>query len=155
MRIVVVGATGNVGTSVLRALADRADVEVVAVARRLPDARGRSAFRVADWVSADIARDDLVSIFRGADVVVHLAWLIQPSRDVAMLERVNVGGSQRLFSAVVDAGVPPLVHASAVGACSAHPDNERVTEDWPTGGISSSYYSTQKARVESLLDRLE
>ena len=45
MRIVVVGATGNVGTAVVRRLAAaRADggdtsVEVVGVARRLPDLR--------------------------------------------------------------------------------------------------------------------
>jgi UDP-glucose 4-epimerase len=155
MRIVVVGATGNVGTSLLRALARRADAEVTAVARRLPDESARKAFRVSDWVRADIAEDDLVPIFRGADVVIHLAWLIQPSRDTATLQRVNVGGSERLFRAVAEANVPALVYASSVGAYSPNPGNERVTEDWPTRGIRSSYYSTQKASVEALLDRLE
>ena len=39
MRVVVIGATGNVGTAVLRALRDEDAVdEIVGVARRWPDA---------------------------------------------------------------------------------------------------------------------
>ncbi|GAB3818793.1 hypothetical protein GCM10027605_71970 [Micromonospora zhanjiangensis] len=38
MRIAVTGATGNVGTALLRQLADEPDIEVVGIARRLPPA---------------------------------------------------------------------------------------------------------------------
>jgi len=31
-----------------------------------------------EWAAVDIARDDLVPHFRGADAVILLAWLIQP-----------------------------------------------------------------------------
>jgi hypothetical protein len=41
---------------------------------------------------ADVAGSDLVRLFRGADAVVHLAWLIQPARDPDLLWRVNVQG---------------------------------------------------------------
>jgi nucleoside-diphosphate-sugar epimerase len=152
VRVVVLGATGNVGTSVLEALAREDTVqEIVAVARRAPDRRfAKTTFR-----SADIARDPLVPIFRGADAVVHLAWLIQPGRDERVTHAVNVMGSDRVFSAVGEAGVPALVYASSVGAYSPGPKDRLVDESWPTDGIQSSFYSRHKAATERRLDRLE
>jgi len=151
VRIVVVGATGNIGTSLLRALA-ATEHEVVGVARRFPES---DVLPAAMWVRADIESDDLTQVFRGADVVVDLAWLIQPSRDLELLESVNVGGSVRLFRAAAEAGVESLVYSSSLGAYSAGPKNDRVREDWPVGGVAASYYSRQKAAVESALDRFE
>ena len=152
MRVVVTGATGNVGTSVLRALsADAAVDDVIAVARRVP---GRQ-LEGAEFVSADITSDDLGRIFAGADAVVHLAWLIQPGRDEAVTRRVNVEGSRRVFAAVVAAGVPAVIHASSVGAYSRGPKDRRVDESWPTEGIATSFYSRHKAEVERQLDRLQ
>ena len=152
MRVVVVGATGNVGTSVLHALASAPRVSsIVGVARRRP----AMSFPGTEWVTADIRSDDLVSIFRGADAVVHLAWLIQPSRDSAELRSVNVDGSERVFRAAGEAGVGALVYASSIGAYSPGPKDRRVKEDYPTGGIEPSFYSMHKAEVETLLDRFE
>src|SRR3712207_4786201 len=102
MRVVIVGATGNVGTSVLSALADEPAVEeIVGVARRMPAMQ----WPKTRFVEADVVTDDLVSLFRGADAVVHLAWLIQPSRDEEQLHAVNVDGSERVFRAAGEAGV--------------------------------------------------
>jgi UDP-glucose 4-epimerase len=152
MRIIVIGATGNVGTSVLDALAPETEIdEIVAVARRPP---ARIAQRTR-FEAADITQSDLVPILRGADAVVHLAWLIQPGRDEATTYRVNVLGSERVFAAVVEAGVPALVYASSVGAYSPGPKDRLVDESWPTDGIRSSFYSRHKAEVERQLDRLE
>jgi nucleoside-diphosphate-sugar epimerase len=152
MRVVVVGATGNVGTSVLEALASADGVEeIVAVARRAP----ACSFPRTTFLAADIVSSDLVAIFRGADAVVHLAWLIQPGRNEAITRRVNVAGSERLLQAVVEAGVPALLYSSSVGAYSAGPKDRLVDESWPTDGIPTSFYSRHKAAVERLLDRLE
>lgn len=152
MRVVVVGATGNVGTSVLRSLADEPAVDsVLGVARRLPDLR----YPKTDWAQADVSSSELAPLFRGADVVIHLAWLIQPGRDEATLRATNVEGSARVFEAVAAAGVPALVYASSVGAYSPGPKDRRVDESWPTGGIESSFYSRHKVEVEGLLDRFE
>jgi UDP-glucose 4-epimerase len=114
MKIVVLGASGNVGTALLRALeAEPAVDEVVAAARRPPD-RWDSA--KTTWRSVDIVADPLEPVLAGADAVVHLAWLIQPSRDRAQTHGVNVGGSRRVMAAVAAAGVPALVYASSIGA---------------------------------------
>lgn len=152
MRVVVTGASGNVGTSLLRALsADDEIEEIVGIARRLPTRN----FHETEWRAADIERDDLVSLFRGADCVVHLAWAIQPSHDLAALRRTNVVGSERVFRAAVEADVPALVYASSVGAYSPGPKDRAVDESWPTDGTPTSFYARHKAEVERLLDHFQ
>lgn len=153
VRVVIVGASGNVGTSLLRALADEPRVgSVLGVARRLPDRLIRSA----EWAAADIGSDDLVSLFRGADAVVDLAWLFQPARDPVLTWRSNVLGSIRVFEAVAQAQVPKLVYASSVGAYSPRPkDDHRVDESWPTHGWPTAGYSREKAYLERVLDAFE
>ena len=152
MRVVVVGATGNAGASLLQALADEPAVDsILGIARRRPELDAPKT----EWAEADIAVAHLAPLFSGADAVVHLAWLIQPSHDLNALWRTNVLGSTRLFRAVADARVPALVYASSVGVYSAGPKDRAVDERWPTGGIASSFYARHKAEVERRLDRFE
>jgi UDP-glucose 4-epimerase len=152
MRVVVVGATGNVGTSLLSALAEDAAVDsILGIARRLPQV----SYPKTAWVSADVTRDDLRPHLRGADAVVHLAWAIQPSRDLGALWRTNVEGSASVFRAVAAEGVPALVYASSVGTYSAGPKDREVDESWPRNGVPTSFYARHKAEVERRLDRFE
>jgi nucleoside-diphosphate-sugar epimerase len=152
MKVAVTGATGNVGTSLLTALsADDRVEEIVGIARRRPGI----SFERTRWVCADVTRDNLTEAFRGADAVVHLAWLIQPSHDRNTTRSVNVEGSRRVFEAVAAAGVASLVYASSVGAYSPGPKDRFVDERWPTGGIPTSFYSRDKADVEAILDTFE
>lgn len=153
MRIAVTGASGNVGTSVVRALISDERVEsIVGIVRRRPEWSPEKV----EWIEADVGADPLTPHVGGADVVIHLAWAIQPSRDEVATRRTNVGGSERVFAAVAEAGVPALVYASSVGAYSPRDGaGDRVDESWPTGGIESSFYSRHKAIVETTLDRFE
>jgi UDP-glucose 4-epimerase len=152
MRIVVTGATGNVGSQLLPQLLTRPEVSsVVGLARRLP----ASPDPRVEWHAVDVAEDPLEPVLRGADVVVHLAWLLQPSHDPDEMRRVNLQGTRRVLDAVVAAGVPALVHASSVGAYSPAPKDRRCDESHPTDGIASSTYSRHKAEAERMLDRLE
>ncbi len=167
MRVVVIGASGNVGTAVLRALAPEPVVtSMVGVARRVPRADGSSTVGfphdAADWVRVDLTGTvdavtrGLDEALRGADVVVHLAWAVQPSRDRAALRRVNVDGARRVFDAVVRNRVPHLVVVSSWGAYSRGPvDGRPVDESWPTRGVPTSSYSVDKAAVERMLDELQ
>jgi UDP-glucose 4-epimerase len=149
-RVVVTGATGNVGSSLVELLA--ADgTDVVGLARHIPPESRADV----QWVGADVAETDLESLFRGADAVVHLAWLIQPSHRPSEMWRTNVEGSTRVIEAVDRAGVPALVHASSIGAYSPGAFGRRVDESWPTEGNPSLGYAWQKAYVERLLDGLE
>lgn len=152
MRIVVTGATGNVGSQLLPQLLTRPEVtSVVGIARRLPETPDPRV----EWHALDVAEDDLLPAFARADVVVHLAWLLQPSHDPDEMRRVNLGGTRNVVDALVAAGVPALVHASSVGAYSPAPKDRRVDESHPTEGIPTSTYSRHKAEAERMLDRLE
>lgn len=153
-RIVVVGATGNVGTSVVRALAADPSVgSVLGLARRPPDWRPAKT----GWRAVDIepGGDELAPHFAGADAVIHLAWKFQPTHHPAETWRTNVLGSIRVFDAVAAAGVPALIQASSVGAYSPGPKDRTVDESWPTHGWPQAAYCREKAYVERLLDAFE
>ena len=126
MRVVVVGATGNVGTSVLGALAGERRVEsVLGFSRRLRDL----TLPKGEWAAADVVSDDLVPHLRGADAVVLCSWIIQPSRDLNKQWMVNVEGSTRAARATKEAGVPTLLYASSVGAYSPGPKDRAELAD--------------------------
>lgn len=153
LRVVVTGATGNVGTSVVEALATDPRIgEIVGLARRAPSwAQPKTTFRAVDITSAA-----LVEHFAGADVVIHLAWRFQPSHRPLVTWGTNVLGSERVFDAVAAAGVPALVYASSVGAYSRHfVAGTRVDESWPTHALPTAAYGREKAYNERLLDAFE
>jgi nucleoside-diphosphate-sugar epimerase len=155
MRIVIVGASGNVGTAVLRLLQARSTpVEVAAVSRRTPPPE--PPYDIAHWHRIDLsaagAADRLVPVLDGADAVLNLAWGFQPTRDAGQLERVGVGGLTAVVEAAARAGVGQLVHMSSVGAYGRAERGQRVDESWPTDGVPSSVYSRHKAAAERVLD---
>jgi nucleoside-diphosphate-sugar epimerase len=157
MRIVITGATGNVGSAVVRRLIAEGGHELVGVARRVPGT-GAPASDIT-WASVDLSDDScgraLERAVDGADAVVHLAWAFQPSHDLRYLEALGVGGTRRVLDAMSTTGVPHLVHMSSIGTYSPKRDNTPVDETWPTDGVPTSRYSVHKAAAERLLDAFE
>ena len=151
----IVGGTGNLGTALVRQLTDGGGHRVTVVARRLSgdsDARGLDD---VDEQQADLSLDDLRPVVRGADVVVNLGWLFQPSHRPEVTWSNNAVGAARLFEAVEREGVPALVVSSSVAAYSPAVGHALVDETWPTHGASAAAYSREKAYVERLLDVFE
>jgi nucleoside-diphosphate-sugar epimerase/ferritin-like metal-binding protein YciE len=139
MKVVVTGADGNVGRSVIEALAEREEVgEIVGLGGM-----------------ADISHPKLESSFEDADAVVHLAWAVQPTHDPQQLKRLNVEGSRRVFEAAAAAAVPKLIYSSSVVAYSPAPRDRMIDEDWPLGGAETSAHARYKATIEGYLDEFE
>jgi UDP-glucose 4-epimerase len=157
MRIVITGASGNVGSALLRRLTETGNHDLVGVARRQPE--DAEPFVAVEWSTLDLSRDDdenaLHAACAGADAVVHLAWGFQPTHREDYLAELGIGGTRRVIEAATSAGLPHLVHMSSVGAYSPKHDDSPVDETWPTEGVPSSMYSRHKAAAERLLDRLE
>jgi UDP-glucose 4-epimerase len=153
MKVVVTGATGNVGTSVVQALAADPEVaEVVGIARRLTD----WPVPKTTWHALDVSRDELGAAFAGARAVIHLAWLFQPARQPLVTWNNNALGSIRVFDAAAAAGAEVLVHASSVGTYSPKPvDGRPVDESWPTHSTPTAAYGREKAYLERVLDAFE
>lgn len=158
MRVVITGASGNVGTALLRRFADEApEWDIVGVVRRPPDAEG--VYRDVEWQELDLTEPDaaqrLTPIVKGADAVVHLAWGFQPTRNTEYLTRLGVGGTLAVLQAAHQVAVPHLIHMSSVGTYAAGRYTRRVDESWVTSGIPSSPYSRDKSAAEELLNDYE
>lgn len=157
-RVVVIGATGNIGTALLRRLHREAGVAITGIARRKPDPTA-APYANVEWHTVDVgdphAVSALVPILQGADAVVHLAWALQPTHDIPAQERTDVQGTAHVLEACARAGVPQVVVSSSVGAYSPADKHVPVDESWPTDGIRTATYSIHKAKNERALDAFE
>lgn len=160
MRIAITGASGNAGTALLRNLQGQlskkpGSLQVRGISRRLPDT-SRAPYAGVEWHALDVGlerdRAKLEAALWEVDAVVHLAWQIQPNRDLDQLYRTNVTGTRNVLEAARACGVKQIVCASSVGAYSKAPKDRRTDESWPAEGMAGSHYSRHKAEQEKLLD---
>ena len=138
MRVVVTGASGNIGSAVLRALTADGRNHVVGIARRRPTVPFGSEPAAVSWHTADVGRDRLDPFLGGADAVVHLAWMFQPTHRPHVTWQANAVGTRNVLDAAARQGVPKVVCASSVAAYSPVDHDEPVDESWETDGASSA-----------------
>jgi UDP-glucose 4-epimerase len=149
--VAITGPTGEIGQAVLAALERSREVSsILGMARRPFDPHARGWKKVSYQRGDVLDRDAVSALVRGADVVVHLAFMIMGGARES--REVNLLGSRNVFEAAVAAGATRLVYASSVAAYGFHRDNPQpLTEEVPARGSAAHYYSAQKAEVEALL----
>jgi nucleoside-diphosphate-sugar epimerase len=153
LTVAVTGPTGTFGHGLVPLLeAEPRIATVVGVARRPFDPAdhgwGKMTYRQGD------VRDPTVleEAFTGADVVVHLAFLITGTTSIEAIRAINVEGTVNAFRAAAAAGATRFVYASSVAAYGFHPDNPiGMTEEWPTRPAEHLFYAQEKAELEALL----
>lgn len=155
LTVAVTGPTGTFGAGLVPLLEDDDRVErVIGIARRPfdPAERGwaKMTYRRGDVRDPDVLRE----AFAGADVVVHLAFLITGNASRETTRAINVDGTLNVFRAAAAAGATRFVYASSVAAYGFHGDNPaRIDEDWPTRPAARLFYAQEKAELEELLAR--
>jgi UDP-glucose 4-epimerase len=152
LTVAVTGPTGEIGRAFIRSLERSRDVgRIVGMARRPfdPAAHGwkRTEYRRGDVLD----RASVEGLVEGADVVVHLAFVVLKAGSET--RHVNVEGSRNVFEAAVAAGAKRLVYSSSVAAYG-FPEgfDGLLTEDMPALGHARHPYSAHKAEVEEILD---
>lgn len=152
--VAVTGPTGTFGFGLVPRLeADARVAKVVGIARR-PFDPGEHGWSKMEYRQGDVRDEEaLAAAFAGADVVVHLAFLITGTASREVTRDINVGGTLNAFRAAAAAGAKRFVYASSVAAYGFHADNPvGMTEDWPTRPASRLFYAQEKAELEALLE---
>jgi nucleoside-diphosphate-sugar epimerase len=115
MRVAVTGATGFVGSHVIRRLT-KAGHQVRILARRMP-ITALTPDRPLEVVLGDL--DDLPSLHRlvaGVDAVIHVAGVIK-ARHAAEFHRVNVEGTRHVAAALAEVSSDlRVIHVSSLAA---------------------------------------
>jgi nucleoside-diphosphate-sugar epimerase len=152
LTVAVTGPTGTFGFGLVPLLQGDARIDrVVGIARR-PFDPAEHGWTKMEYRQGDVRdQDALRTAFAGADVVVHLAFLIVGGTR-STTRAINVEGTLNAFRAAAEAGVQRFVYASSVAAYGFHSDNPvGMTEDWPTRPADRLFYAQEKAELEQLL----
>lgn len=134
--------------------ADERIARVVGIARRPFDANEHGWSKMT-YRRGDVRdRGALEEAFQGADVVVHLAFMITGVASRETIEQINVEGTLNAFRAAAAAGARRFVYASSVAAYGFHRDNPvGMIEEWPARPAGHLFYAQEKAQIERLLEQ--
>jgi nucleoside-diphosphate-sugar epimerase len=153
LTVAVTGPTGTFGFGLLpRLQADERISRIAGIARRPfdPAAHGwtKMSYRQGDVRDPDA----LERAFGGAEVVVHLAFMITGNAPRRTIREINVEGTLNAFRAAAAAGAERFVYASSVAAYGFHADNPiGMTEEWPVRPAAHLFYAQEKAEIERRL----
>ncbi|HEY2180924.1 MAG TPA: NAD-dependent epimerase/dehydratase family protein [Solirubrobacteraceae bacterium] len=152
LTVAVTGPTGEIGRAFVGALERAREVRRVLGMARRPFHPEEQGWRKVVYQRGDVLdRTAVAELVAGADVVVHLAFIIMGNADES--RAVNLQGSRNVFEAAIAARAKRLVYASSVAAYGYHADNPQpLTEVVPPRGSAGHYYSAQKAEVEAMLN---
>jgi nucleoside-diphosphate-sugar epimerase len=153
VRIAITGGSGQLGTLLLRRLADdRAVKEIVALDVQPPLIVSGKLREVR----IDVRSKDVGEHLRGCDALLHLAFLVARRGARELQDDVNVRGSANVFDAAVKAGVRRILYASSVAAYGVVPGLPvPVVEETPRTRQPGFWYACAKFDVEARLDALE
>ncbi|HET6284862.1 MAG TPA: NAD-dependent epimerase/dehydratase family protein [Polyangia bacterium] len=153
MKIVVTGGAGQLGSRVLRRLADERGVKAITCVDVRPPAVASPKIRA---VIADVRDPDIGRHIEGHDALVHLAFVVTEARPRAEVDSINVAGSANVFAAAARAGVTQIVYSSSIAAYGVVPGHpEPIIESTPRVHQPEFAYAATKFEVEAALDVFE
>ena len=146
MKVFVTGGTGFIGGEVVRQLRARGD-EVVCLVRN-PEKGKKVAELGAQLVSGDLGNEKAIRDgMAGCDAVIHAAAVYEvgvPTSQRAAMKEANVGGTERVLGAALEAKIPKVVYVSTVGVFGdTHGKIVDESYEHPAKDFTSCYEQTK------------
>ncbi len=152
MRVLLTGASGFVGSAVLRQLLDRGH-EVRVLVRPTSSRTNLKGLDVEALEGDLLDPGSLNQAGRGCQVFFHVAadyrlW----TRDPELLRRTNVEGTRNAMNAAMENRVDRFVYTSSVATLGLHPDGQPADEETPSNiGSMIGPYKRSKFEAEALV----
>ncbi len=149
MKAFVTGATGFVGSAVVRSLQQRG-IAVRILARPTSDLRNIAGLDV-EVVQRDLLdADELTAALQDCDTLYHVAaYYSTAEADSRTMYEVNVRGTKAIMRAALKAGVRRVVHTSTIGTIGQPEDGTLATEETPFNlWDRASHYAKSKCLAE-------
>jgi dihydroflavonol-4-reductase len=146
VKVFVTGGTGFIGGAVVRQLRARGD-DVVALARN--PAKGAPLEELGCTLVAGDLNDEraIRAGMEGCDAVIHAAAVYEvgiPASERVPMQEANVGGTERVLGAALEAGIGKVVYVSTVGIFgNTHGRVVDETYENPADKFTSEYEKTK------------
>ncbi|MEK6596559.1 MAG: hopanoid-associated sugar epimerase [Pseudomonadota bacterium] len=155
MKSLVTGATGFLGSAVMRCLLT-AGHEVRVLVR--PDSNRRNLESFPVEITTGDLRDhrSLKDAIRGCDNLFHVAadyrlWVPDPET----MHEINVTGTQALIIAAAEAGLKRIVYTSSVATLGLNQDGSPANEETPSSyATTTGFYKRSKYQAEQMVKQL-
>jgi UDP-glucose 4-epimerase len=152
MRYLITGGSGYIGTRLVELLSRREDTEKIVIADLVPP---RSYLPKTEFERVDVRdRGAVHGALKRAnpDVLVHLAFILNPSHDEAFMYEVDVNGTHNVLEAAAEVGIGQVLVTTSAVAYGAFPDNpDPITEDHPVRGVARFSYARDKTESDRIV----
>jgi nucleoside-diphosphate-sugar epimerase len=148
--VAVTGIAGYLGQRLLSLLDSDRDIDrVVGVDLAEP----MTVSPKLEFHQMDVRDARLGKVLAGADVVVHLAFVLNPIRDEERMRAVNVDGTRNVLEAAAAAGARKFIYPSSATVYGAYPDNDfPLSESSPLRANPDFSYAAHKLATERLIE---
>lgn len=152
MAVLVTGATGFLGSHIVRKLVQKGE-EVKILLRKSSRTANIDDIQ-AERVYGDVTDpDSLKNAIKGCDKLFHTAGFVSfRKKDRQKMQDINVGGTVNAMKAALDAGVSKVVYTSSVAAVGVDPAGGIANEQTPftlesedIGYLNTKYYGELEA----------
>jgi UDP-glucose 4-epimerase len=150
MKYFITGGSGYIGSRLVELLVGREETERVVIAdlRHPPVPWPKSAYVEMDVRDPSMSR--LMELER-PDVLVHLAFILNPLRDERLMYDIDVNGTHNVLEAAAGAGTEQVLVASSTTAYGAWPDNPvPLPEEHPVRGMPNYEYARDKTEMDRM-----
>jgi len=151
MRYVITGGSGYIGSRLVDLLERREDTEKIVICDLAPPKgyRPHTEFERVDVRDRQAVRSVLERV--RPDVLVHLAFILNPSHDEQLAYDVDVNGTHNVLEAADQVGTGQVLVTTSGVAYGAFPDNPvPLTEDDPVRGVAGFTYARDKTESDRL-----